>query len=345
MNKGLITVVLPIYNVEKYLDRCINSVVKQTYSNLEILLIDDGSTDNSSAICDEWAKKDERIRVIHKKNQGLGMARNTGIDNASGEYICFFDSDDFIDEKTIEVSYQNGIKYGSDVVLFGVNFADEHGNVLSSFVSPLGEVSYSGEKVQSYFLPELTAPDPKGNGERMFYMSPCLMLYSTALIKKVNWKFVSERNIISEDVYSLLGLFKFVKTVSVVPQAFYYYCRNESSLSRRYVEDRFEKTKHFYTETKALCEKLGYSDEIIHRVSKPYLAFTILAMKQEAAAQRSFKENRKRICELVNDETLQEVLSANRKDKVSITRRILFFAIRNKMYSLCYLLLKSKAGK
>ena len=345
MNKGLITVVLPIYNVEKYLDRCINSVVKQTYSNLEILLIDDGSTDKSSVICDEWAKKDERIKVIHKENQGLGMARNTGIDNASGEYICFFDSDDFIDEETLEVSYKNGIKNDADVILFGVNFADEQGNVLSSFVSPLGEVTYSGEKVQSYFLPELTAPDPKGDGRRMFYMSPCLMLYSTDLIKKINWRFVSERNIISEDVYSLLGLFKFVKTVSVVPQAFYYYCRNESSLSRRYVKDRFEKTKHFYTETKSLCEKLGYSDEVIHRASKPYLAFTILAMKQEAVAQRPVKENKKRIFELVNDETLQEVLAANRKDKVSITRRILFFAIRNKMYSLCYLLLKSKAGK
>ena len=89
MEKGLITIVLPIYNVEKYLDRCMHSIVNQTFSNLEILMIDDGSTDSSGVLCDKWAKEDSRVRVIHKKNAGLGMARNTGIDNSRGEYICF----------------------------------------------------------------------------------------------------------------------------------------------------------------------------------------------------------------------------------------------------------------
>ena len=89
-----VTVVLPIYNVEKYLDRSVKSIVEQTYTNLEIILVDDGSPDMCPQMCDEWARKDKRIKVIHKKNAGLGMARNTGIDNASGDYICFFDSDD-----------------------------------------------------------------------------------------------------------------------------------------------------------------------------------------------------------------------------------------------------------
>ena len=90
MEVGLVSVVLPIYNVEKYLDRCIESVINQTYKNLEILLVDDGSPDSCPQKCEEWAKKDERIKVIHKTNAGLGYARNTGIENASGEYICFF---------------------------------------------------------------------------------------------------------------------------------------------------------------------------------------------------------------------------------------------------------------
>ena len=102
----LISVVLPIYNVEKYLRRCLDSVVNQTYKNLEILLINDGSTDNCLKICEEYAKSDNRVQVINKNNAGLGMARNTGIDYAKGEYICFFDSDDYIELNTIEKLYK-----------------------------------------------------------------------------------------------------------------------------------------------------------------------------------------------------------------------------------------------
>ena len=83
MRKGVVSVVLPIYNVEKYLNRCVKSVVNQSYKNLEIILVDDGSPDNCPALCEEWAKKDNRIKVVHKKNAGLGYARNTGIENVS----------------------------------------------------------------------------------------------------------------------------------------------------------------------------------------------------------------------------------------------------------------------
>ena len=96
-----VSVVVPVYNVEKYLDRCINSIINQTYHNLEIILVDDGSPDNCPQMCDEWAQKDERIRVVHKKNAGLGIARNTGIDHATGDYICFFDSDDYVEQNII----------------------------------------------------------------------------------------------------------------------------------------------------------------------------------------------------------------------------------------------------
>lgn len=345
MVKGLVTVVLPIYNVEKYLDRCIESVVGQTYENIEILLIDDGSTDSSSDICDRWLEKDNRIRVIHKKNQGLGMARNTGIENSRGEYICFFDSDDFIDTSAIEKTYNRAVKDNSDVVAFGLHFADEQGRIISSFIPPLGDTVYEGNEVQDFFIPEITAPNPNGNGVRSFYMSTSVMLYSMSLIEKINWRFVSEREIISEDVYSLLKLFKFVNKVSVIAEAFYYYCRNESSLSRTYRADRFGKVKDFYNRTVEMCKELEYSEEILHRVTKPYLAFTIAALKQESTAPRSNSENIKRIKELINDETLQSVLERNKKDNVSFNRRMLFFAMRNKMNGLCYLLLRLKANQ
>lgn len=109
MRKGVVSVVLPIYNVEKYLSRCLESVVNQSYRKLEIILVDDESPDKCPEICDEWAAKDSRIKVIHKKNGGLGYARNTGIENATGEYICFVDSDDYIAPDTIEKAYKSGL--------------------------------------------------------------------------------------------------------------------------------------------------------------------------------------------------------------------------------------------
>lgn len=102
----LISVIAPVYKVEKYLEKCIESIVNQTYRNLEIVLIDDGSPDNCPAICDNWSKKDNRIKVIHKKNGGLSDARNAGMEISTGEYIAFVDSDDWIESHYIEYLYQ-----------------------------------------------------------------------------------------------------------------------------------------------------------------------------------------------------------------------------------------------
>ena len=96
MKNELITIIVPVYKVEKYLDRCVQSIVDQTYTNLEIILVDDGSPDNCPKMCDEWAKKDKRIKVIHKQNGGLSDARNAGLEKAKGKYVGFVDSDDYV---------------------------------------------------------------------------------------------------------------------------------------------------------------------------------------------------------------------------------------------------------
>ena len=100
----LISVIVPVYNVEKYLNRCVESIMNQTYKNLQIILIDDGSNDRSGKICDEYAEKDKRIEVIHKENAGVSAARNKGLDKAKGEWITFVDADDWI-EKTFVLFY------------------------------------------------------------------------------------------------------------------------------------------------------------------------------------------------------------------------------------------------
>ena len=344
MKKGLVTVVLSIYKVEEYLDRCIKSVVEQTYTDLEILLIDDGSSDGCPQKCDDWAQRDSRIRVIHKQNEGLGMARNTGIDSANGEYICFFDSDDYIAPDTIESAYSLALDKHSEIVIFGYNKVDNNGRVISSFIPCNKPEAFFEESVLNDFFPDFMAPSPYKKEPRRFYMSAWVLMYSTEMIKRANWHFVSEREIILEDVYSMLTLFKHVKSVAVLPKALYFYCDNGASLSRVYRSDRYEQIKRFYLKSLEVCKKLQYDDEIVHRVSKPYVSCTIAAMKQECAFQKNFIEALNVVKLMAGDELLQIVLRKNKKDIVSITRRILFFTIRNRLYLLTTILLILKAN-
>lgn len=112
---AVISVIVPVYKVEKFLDRCINSIIQQTFTNLEIILVDDGSPDRSGEICDEWKMKDKRIRVIHKENGGLSDARNKGLDVATGDYVAFIDSDDWIDPDMFQLLYDATQKYQADI--------------------------------------------------------------------------------------------------------------------------------------------------------------------------------------------------------------------------------------
>ncbi|MFR5876150.1 MAG: glycosyltransferase family 2 protein [Eubacterium sp.] len=111
----LISVIVPVYNVEKYLDECVESIVNQTYKNLEIILVDDGSTDNSYQMCNKWAEKDGRIKVIHKKNGGTSSAKNCAIGIAQGDYVGFIDSDDFIDNDMFELLLNNALEYSAEI--------------------------------------------------------------------------------------------------------------------------------------------------------------------------------------------------------------------------------------
>ena len=118
----LISIIVPVYKAEKYLSECIDSIISQTYENFELILIDDGSPDNSGKICDEYAEKDKRIKVIHKENAGVSSARNIGLDNASGEYIAFIDSDDFVDKQYLEKLHCNLKHNDADISLCRLSY-------------------------------------------------------------------------------------------------------------------------------------------------------------------------------------------------------------------------------
>lgn len=339
MNDALVSVVLPIYGVEKYLDRSINSIVNQAYSNLEILLIDDGSPDNCPAMCDEWALRDSRIKVIHKQNAGLGMARNTGIENATGEYICFFDSDDYVALDTIEKAYAVAKQEKADCVLFGFSNVNGSGVVYKTFVPETEKRTYDGSEVQELFLPDLIATGPQST-RRNLCMSACMEMYSMELIRNCNWRFVSERDIISEDVYSLLCLYKHVKRVSVLPEALYFYCENSTSLTHTYRKDRFERICHLHYEcVKKACEP-GYDPRIIGRFQEVFVSNVIAAMKMIMQADCPEKEKKAEIRKIVRSDYLRKFKWDPALKSESVKRNVFVLFLRMRSFWGCYLLVK-----
>lgn len=150
-----ISIIVPVYNVEQYLSKCIESLIGQTYHNIEIILVDDGSTDASGRLCDEYALRDDRIRVIHfPKNLKQGEARNAGLDLARGEYISFVDADDYIETDTYESAYQTITKYSADICIFAIRVLHEDGSI--TFTNGLGHVSVftKAESIRSFLSNE-----------------------------------------------------------------------------------------------------------------------------------------------------------------------------------------------
>lgn len=303
----VISVVVPVYNVERYLDQCIQSIVNQSYTNLEIILVDDGSTDSCPQMCDAWAEKDARIRVIHKKNAGLGMARNTGIEHAAGKYICFFDSDDFVDVHILEKAYNVSEQENSDLTIFGATRVCENGMIRKVVQIKTTQTVFRGNEVQEILLPAVIDSSDRYAQVKGLRFSMCVYLFSMDLIRRTSWRVVSERNIISEDSFSLLQLYKYVNCAVVLPENGYFYRMNPKSLTQVYRTDRFEKTKKFYLEARELCAAQGYSQKVMTSLRKMLLGFMLGIMKQLTVTDMPFREKLRQIRQIVLDDCVQEI--------------------------------------
>lgn len=338
----LVTVVVPIYKVERYLDRCINSIVSQTYPELDIILVDDGSPDNCPRICDEWAKKDPRITVIHKKNEGLGMARNTGIDNARGSYICFFDSDDYIDPDTIEVCVAAARENGAELVVFGHDDLTPDLRLLGEHIPTPPKKLYMGEEIKTTLLPNSVYGDLATGEDWGMVMSAWNKLYSMDVIRANGWRFASEREIISEDFYSLTELYGCLKSVCVVDRVFYHYTVNNTSLSRSYRPDRFERIKRFYDSMKALGERMGIGDVLDQPIRGVTFGITIGAMKLAAASKLSLRQRYRELKHIIKDEFTQSLIRGTDYSGAGMQKKLLYTAAKYRMVLLCFLLVYLK---
>ena len=225
-----VSVIIPIYNVEKYLDRCVQSVRNQTLKDIEIILVDDGSPDGCPEMCDEYVRQDSRIKVVHKENGGLGFARNSGLDVATGEYVAFVDSDDFVDLNMYERLFYEATEHNADVVYSNVKF-NNNGNisVRKDVESPM--VLNGREKVEEFLL-DMVAPLPQSNRDVKYMASVWRAVYRTKIIKEYSISFLSERVFVSEDIPFNIEFLKYSACVVYLDEAFYNYCYNSSSLSK-----------------------------------------------------------------------------------------------------------------
>ena len=250
MRTPLISVIIPVYNVEKYLHRCLDSVIAQTYQNLEIICVDDGSIDESGRICDQYAVRDARIKVIHQENQGLSAARNRGLDAAEGEYIAFVDSDDYILEDMYKKMLDKLLNYNVDLCVcqWQHEFSDGRQVVKKKNIDP----TIYGRKASLEFARFLY----RGNYENGVVVAAWNKLYRRALLDKIRF----EGRIHEDDAFNGRIMAKNI-SVYVMEEQFYVYAQNGDSLTNK----PFSANKFFFLDVLAERRELFKSDAFIRQ--------------------------------------------------------------------------------
>ena len=219
MFNDLISVIVPVYNVEKYLRKCIDSVLAQTYNNIEVILVDDGSPDNCGKICDEYSLMDSRIKVIHKENGGLSDARNKGIEAANGKYIMFVDSDDYISNTMIDTMYKHIISDDSDMVICRLLHVDEAGNVTNDFLDmcPHNNMIMSSDNILKWIAKE----------DILFFVVACCKLYKRSLWSDIRFP----KGKLHEDEFVAHHIIGLCNLISFIDEPLYYYVQHGGSIT------------------------------------------------------------------------------------------------------------------
>ena len=218
-----ISVIVPVYKVEDYLRECIDSILCQTYTDFELILVDDGSPDNCGIICDDYAAKDSRIIVIHQKNGGLSTARNTGLDIATGKYICFADSDDHIKQDLLETVIPY-MEQGKDLVVFNHDRVFPDGKV-QQFSHHLGTYILSDKNRTDFFINTLLAYNIGWEAwNRMFRKE---------IIDTYHLRFADNKQIFAEDLYFNLCYCAHIHEIISIPQSLYLYNVRDNSIMRQ----------------------------------------------------------------------------------------------------------------
>lgn len=295
-----VSVIIPCYGVEEYLGRCMESVLMQTLFDIEIILVDDGSPDRVPEMCDEYAKRDKRIKVIHKKNGGLGYARNSGLEVATGEYVAFVDSDDYVDLAIYETLYDEAEKHKADAVFCGFNLEGDKGHWTKSKEIKSARL-FRGDDVTQFML-DMVANAPEEPNERRYYMSVWRAIYKRSIIVDNYISFLSERDVASEDIPFQVDFLKHSNKIIYIPDNMYYYCNNSTSLTATYKKEKYERFKHLRD---ILLTKLKSVDGSQQRCDRFFIGYTRTQIHHLMLSSESNKLNHMR--SIINDSIWIEI--------------------------------------
>ena len=331
----LVSIIIPVYNVEKFLVNCVSELCEQTYKNIEIILVDDGSTDKSGLIADELAQKDKRIKVFHKPNSGAGYARNTGLEVANGKYVTFVDSDDLVENNLIEL-LMDGIAKGSDACVGGFKRVDEKGHVIS--IEEYKSQMFIGEEVYNVLFSRMLGSSPHVHDA--IKMAVWNAIYSMDIIRQYNLRFPSQEEYFSEDLYFNYEYFKHSKRASLISSTAYGYRITPGSLTQKYKRNMLESVSDLYVK----MEELLLDNQMITRLQRQFFVNIRVCLKQEhtSISGKTSKEIKKSIKTIVNHPVVSRVAYSYLNCIQQFKQKVFVFLIRNKCVSALYLTIKYK---
>jgi len=340
MKKPTLSIIVPVYNVEKYLDECIDSIRTQILEDIEIILVDDESPDNCPLLCEQYAAIDKRIKVVHKKNGGLGFARNSGLDVATGEYVTFVDSDDKVDGMGYSYLLKKYKELNPDVIYYRYcRFSDK-----TVPVTKICEPYTVLEKEQLVDLRlDLIASPVTNKRERCIECSSCTSIYKRQLLETEHLRFHSERELISEDMIFNLDVLSNVSKVVLDESELYCYRQNPLSLTRSYRPNKIGQMGRF---SQYLIDNYNAWDlpteEARLRIARLTIGYVRSYLAIILSTKTELKDIKKFYLESVSLPELRDAIKLYPWKYYSLYQKLFYFALRFKSYALAKSLVKIK---
>ena len=335
--KYRLSVIVPVYNAEKYLEACVGSILRQNVSDMEIILVDDGSTDSSAEICKRLCTQYAVVRSLHQSNAGAGIARNTGIAEAQGRYIAFVDSDDLLMEGMYSELLAKMENAGADAAMCAFSRFSDNGPLRSREV-PLDEVVMRTKQVvYQQWLGPLLGGLP---GSRPISSSACRGVYKADIIQQHGIRFISERHCLSEDLVFNVDYFAHCACVVTLSGAYYLYRDNPDSSSRSFDLSRFESLKHLCCLLKNRCEDLSLpQEEYLPRIAYRMIEYTSVFTRQ-IVTRMPFGEAKKNIFRFAADEMFVSAAADCVPESMDFSLRLFRWLMCRRCYFLLFLLIK-----
>ena len=336
-----ISIIVPIYNVEKYLRRCVESLVNQTLREIEIILVDDGSLDGCPAICDEFAKVDTRIQVIHKPNGGLSSARNEGLKHVAAEYYMFVDSDDWLDVDACRVAYDNAIQNDADCLMF--SYTKEFGN--HSIVNHVFEqdcIVWGKEQIADRIHRRLFGPVGNELSKPQdvdLIVSACMQLFKADKFKNI--EFVDTKTIGTEDCWYQILLYENCNRFVYIDRPFYHYLRvNDASLTTKYNPCLFDRWQTMFDFMEQYIES-NHKGETYRQALKNRIALSVLgAGINQTHSDNGVFEGGRHIRAMLQTQRYREALAQLDTSVMPIAWKVFFFLAKHRMTTLLFAMLK-----